>query len=256
MSDLFASGIRPAINEYLLKQASEKREYGDYWSASSAGYCHRKLIFERLGVPHATEDDPRLQRVFSAGHIFHEWIQAITKETGLSIAQEVELQDEELMVRGHFDDLVLVDEKLILYDYKSQNSRAFMYARTHGNEMSWYHRLQLATYIHMLRDYRTLPKDYKANFEPNQVTESRILKLEKDTLMMDEQQLLWTPELEQQVVKYWTELNQAWNSKVMPPCTCEKYENGFMAKEKFNPFYFDGEPCSMKWFKRSGIEYK
>lgn len=52
---LFETGVRPAIDAYLQKKAEEERDYGDYWSASSAGYCMRKLIFERLKVPHVKE---------------------------------------------------------------------------------------------------------------------------------------------------------------------------------------------------------
>jgi len=107
MSDLYNTGVRKCIDDYLLAEAAKQRDYGDYWSASSAGYCMRKLVFERLGVPKTKEDDPRQQRVFSAGHVFHEWIQGITRDAGVSVAQELELQDEDLMVRGHFDDLIL-----------------------------------------------------------------------------------------------------------------------------------------------------
>lgn len=147
---LFDTGVRPAIDEWLLNKAKEQRDYGDYWSASSAGYCQRKVIFERLGVPYVEkEDDARKQRLFTAGHLFHDWAQTITREAGLSIASEVELQDEDLMVRGHFDDLVLVDGKLILYDYKTANSRSFTYSK--GRPMSYYHRYQLATYMLMLK---------------------------------------------------------------------------------------------------------
>jgi hypothetical protein len=183
VSNLFSSGVRPAIDQWLLDEAAKKRDYGDYWSASSAGYCQRKVIFERLGVPHVKED-ARKQRVFTSGHLFHDWIQGITKQAGLSIAQELELQDEELMIRGHIDDLVLVVDEvqipehtcvpyahqkcgqhfdcqgpddprkgknaqhLILYDYKTQNSRAFSYKRPN---MSHYHRYQLGSYMYMLR---------------------------------------------------------------------------------------------------------
>src|SRR5436190_21471476 len=106
---LFDTGIRPAVDKWLLDKAAEKRDYGDYWSASSAGYCQRRVIFERLGVPKVeSESDAREQRVFTSGHLFHDWIQGITKEAGLSIAQELELQDEKLMIRGHIDDLVLI----------------------------------------------------------------------------------------------------------------------------------------------------
>jgi hypothetical protein len=113
MSTLFQTGVRPAIDDYLTKKSQEERDYGEYWSASSAGYCMRLNILRRLKVPKVAEieeDALRTQRVFEAGHIFHEWAQRITKNTGLSIAQELELQDESMMVRGHIDDLVLVGE--------------------------------------------------------------------------------------------------------------------------------------------------
>lgn len=238
MSSLFDSGIRPIIDAHLLKSASERRDYGDYWSASSAGYCMRKNIFERLGVPHVDkESDARLQRVFTSGHIFHEWIQKLTKDAGISVAQEVELIDEELMVKGHFDDLVKVGDDLILYDYKTQNSRAFSYKRP----LSHYHKMQLGTYMYMLR---------RGDEIKQPLSEARILKISKDDLRMNEEQLLWTPDLEKEVVQYWSTLNGYWESKKLPKCTCDKYEGGFMASERFNPFFYDGEPCSLKWYER------
>lgn len=177
---LFDSGIRPAVDAWLLEESKKVRSYGEYWSASSAGYCMRRNIFERLKVPHSVPEDARKQRVFTAGHLFHDWIQGITREAGLSIAQEVELQDEELMIRGHIDDLVPVNgveqispsheaykqlkgvhdnkvepliatKHLILYDYKTVNSRSFMWAKKNGNAMSFYHSQQLATYALMLK---------------------------------------------------------------------------------------------------------
>lgn len=282
--NLFSSGIRPAIDTWLLEESRKKRDYGEFWSASQAGYCMRKVIFDRLGVP-PVKENARKQRVFTSGHLFHEWIQGITKETGLSIAQELELQDEELMIRGHIDDLVLVtgnetltgkefikggkpfklDQHLILYDYKTVNSKSFGYKR---DEMSHYHKYQLGTYMYMLRkglgvfnkfDHDHLPEGSKnvvtvyesevGQVKINDLTEARILKIEKDTLRMSEEQLLWTPELEKEVVAYWTTLNEYWKTRKLPKCTCDKYEGGFLAKEKWNPYFFKGKPCSLEWLK-------
>lgn len=275
-TSLFQTGIRPTIDEHLLKLAAEKRDYGDYWSASSAGYCMRKLIFERLGVPHSTEDDPRKQRVFSAGHVFHSWIQGLTRDAGLSVAQELELQDEKLMVRGHFDDLVLIKkyysdngeeavfgdtearkiESLILYDYKTVSSRSFSYQKANNNEMSRYHKMQLATYMYMLRKLKWDEFNPYYSVDPTKLCEARILKMDKDALRMDEQQLLWTPKLEKEVYSFWSTLNGYWKKRQIPKCTCADYEGGFMAKEKFNPFYYKDEPCSMDWLikcKKEGL---
>ena len=266
MSDLYKTGVRQLIDDYLIDESKKKRDYGKYWSASSAGYCIRRNIFERLNVPH-TSENPRQQRVFSAGHIFHTWIQDITKKAGISIASEVELQDEDLMVRGHFDDLILVDDQLILYDYKTVNSRSFMWAKKNGNAMSHFHRLQLGTYMYMLRQYleqknmtedgvKILKRIDRHNYLLNSLTEARILKIEKENLMMMEQHLLWDKELETDVLAYWTKLNKAWKSKKLPECTCADFEGGFMAKELYNPFFFNNEPCSINWYLKWKKETK
>lgn len=274
MVDLFNTGVRPVVDQWLLDEATKKRNYGLYWSASSAGYCQRRLIFERLGVPKiVSDDDARRQRVFTSGHLFHAWIQSITKAAGISIAQEIELQDEELMIRGHFDDLVLLPtvtpytgeplkgesllpsltQKLILYDYKTRNSRNFGFAKN----PSYFHKMQLGTYMYMIRHWpagrKVLGWENGTNdslWETKGLTEARTLNIEKDTLRMAEVQYMWSDELEKEIVGYWTSLNAAWKSKKLPPCTCADHENGFMALEKWNGYFYEGEPCSIKWYEK------
>lgn len=267
MADLFKTGIRPAVDAWLEEQSKEVRNYGEYWSASSAGYCLRKNIFERLGVPHIEkESDERKQRIFSSGKIFHEWIQRITKDAGLSIAQELELQDEELMIRGHVDDLILfkeytkaengkydgVNEHLILYDYKTAHSRSFHYAK--DRPISYFHKMQVGTYMYMLRKGPknvVMPKS--AEFRGTGfmgVEESRVLKLSKDDLCMMEHQVFWSEELEKEVLGYWTTINRYWAEKKIPPCTCKDQEGGFMANPKYNPYFMDGESCSIKYYQQ------
>jgi len=261
---LFDSGVRPIIDDYLKKKSEEIRDYGDYWSASSAGYCMRKVIFDRLGVPKVKEE-PRKQRVFEAGHVFHKWYQDITKAAGVSLAQELELIDNELMIKGHIDDLVLIDGHLILYDAKTQNSRAFNYKRP---EMSHYHKMQLGTYMYMLR--KADSDEFALNIDTKLVentlegfisdskeffqlvgglTEARILKISKDDLRMSEEQLLWTPALEKEVYEYWSTLNGYWESKKLPKCTCADREGGFMARETYNDYFYKEEPCSLAWYE-------
>lgn len=271
MNNLYETGIRPLVDDFLALEAAKIRDYGSYWSASSAGYCMRKVIFDRLKVPEVNPD-PRKQRVFSAGHIFHEWMQGLTKKAGISVAQEVELVDDKLMIKGHFDDLVLISldesgtqarmgdeirkQNLILYDYKTVNSQAFKYKK---DKISHYHMMQLGTYMYMLRTFKKL-KD-----SPNELwnikglenlTESRICNISKDDLRMSEVQLLWTPALEKLVYEYWSTLNGYWNKKQIPKCTCADYEInaktgvGFMADERYNPYFYEGEPCSVAWLSK------
>lgn len=287
MTDLFNTGIIPAVNEYLLKKSKEERNYGEYWSASSAGYCMRLNIMRRLGVPKVPEleDNATQTRIFEAGHIFHEWLQRITKNAGLSIASEVELQDEDLMIRGHFDDLVSVpkeakylmdivdgngepierEKHLILYDYKTAHSASFNYKKRQA-EMGHYHKMQLGTYMYMLRNNaQVFANATSKNILPTHdgtlrpvnlggLNEARILSISKDDLRMHETQLLWTPQLEKEIVGYWRTLNGYWAKKTMPKCTCLDFDGGFMgrksAKGKFyNDFFYKDEPCSLEWYK-------
>ena len=79
--------------------------------------------------------------------------------------------------------------------------------------------------------------------------ESRVLKISKDDMRQAEQQLLWTPELADEVVTYWVALNGYWEAKIIPPCTCADHEGGFLAREAYNDFFYKGEPCSIEWAK-------
>lgn len=86
------------------------------------------------------------------------------------------------------------------------------------------------------------------------LTESRCMKISKDDLRMSEEQLLWSDELEKEVVDYWTELNKWWTEKKLPPCTCADKEGGFLAREKYNPFYYNNTPCSVDWYNKCKSE--
>lgn len=265
MSDLYSTGVRPYIDKYMLDKAAEKRDYGIYWSASSAGYCMRKVIFDRLGVP-PVEEDARKERIFESGHVFHEWIQRVTRNAGISIAQELELQDEKYFIRGHIDDLAVVGEAVMLIDYKTQNSRAFQWQKKLGKGLSHYHKMQLGTYMYLLRKVDALaiegahewPEHTPGNIIDllHDLKEARIIRISKDDLCMSEDELLWTPALAKQVAEYWGSLNSYWDRKQIPRCTCAEFEVndktgvGFMADKRYNPYYYAGEPCSLKWLEK------
>lgn len=272
---LYDTGIRPKIDEYLESQAHQ--DYPDFWRGSSAGYCQRYVIMKRLmvtPVPERQEDQARSTRVFEAGHIFHEWLQRITKNAGLSMSSEAEITDARIGVIGHFDDLIMLQERddkgqrigqprLILYDYKTANSMAFKYKREGIGDL---HRMQLATYMFMLRQ-NGLPataltgagmddREQLTKMIRN-LTEARILQIEKDTLRMREQELIYTPELQREVVDYWQTLQTHWEryqqDGTLPNCTCHIPDDGWFSRRTkkgkiYNDFFYHDEPCSQTWF--------
>lgn len=266
MASLYDTGPRPIIDAYLKKRSEEVRNYGEFWSASSGGYCMRLNLMRRLGVPKVPEleDNATQTRIFEAGHIFHKFMQDLTKEAGISIAQEVELEDHKLMIRGHFDDLLLIDGRLLLVDYKTAHSASFKFKKAQ-TEIGHYHKMQLGTYMYMLR--KKAQENIKFNKkaisildtdgyleEMSELSEARILSISKDDLRMDEKQLLWTPALEKEVYGYWSTLNGYWKAQKLPKCTCLEHDGGFMGRRSkkgkvYNDFFYEDEPCSLKWYE-------
>lgn len=252
---LYDTGPRPIIDAYLKKRSEEVRDYGDLWSASSGGYCMRLNIMRRLGVPKVPElqDNATQTRIFEAGHIFHKFMQDLTKEAGISIAQEVELIDDELKIKGHFDDLLLIDGNLLLVDYKTAHSASFNYKKRQ-TEIGHYHKMQLGTYMYMLRKANIKEQYWPTNNGLPELTEARILSISKDDLRMHEQQLLWSPQLEKEVYSYWSTLNGYWKARKLPKCTCLDHDGGFMGKKSakgkfYNDYFYKDEPCSLEWYQ-------
>lgn len=272
---LYDTGIRPAVDAYL--KTKESTGYPPYFRGSSAGQCKRYVLLKRLNVPivpERIEDASRTTRVFEAGHKFHEWIQDITLKAELSKLQEVELRigGDGFDLRGHFDDLILVDDHLILYDYKTANSKAFDYK----HEMSTANRYQLGTYWWILNKIASGSRfasayvpDEDGNYVINvtetvkdllnkyEITEARICQLEKDTLRMREIALTWDHDLEAEITAYWGTLNGLWKSKTLPPCTCASIDGGWFAKRTragkvFNDYFYANEPCNIEWAQQSG----
>jgi PD-(D/E)XK nuclease superfamily protein len=241
----YKTGIRPIIDKLLM---SREEAYPDYFRVSSAGYCYRHNIMKRLGVPPVPgqENDVRTIKVFTAGHIFHEWMQRLTKEAGISVSQEDEVRDPEYELVGHYDDLVRIDEgKLILYDYKTQNSRAFTWQK--GKPISTFHKYQLGTYMWQLRN------------QYPELDEARILKISKDDMRMHEEILYWNDELEDQILHYWDHLKEYWEDYKatgdLPKCICLKIDDGWFGKttkagKSYNPYMYAGEPCSQLYFDK------
>lgn len=80
--------------------------------------------------------------------------------------------------------------------------------------------------------------------------ETRVLRISKDDLRLAEVQYMWSDELEAEILDYWNTLNNYWNTRTLPPCTCADHENGFLAKEQWNSYFYEGAPCSVAWFSK------
>ena len=203
------NSIQPIINEYLRKEKEENKHDSKYFHASSLGSCKRKQIWTILKVPETNPLDDRMLRVFSVGNVFHEWLQDKLAKAGVLIAKEQEVINEKYNYKGRFDALVKIENKNILYDFKTQHSKSFHYIKNNNEGVDEGKKLQVVSYAVM------------GNIK---VDECRILFISKDDLCFLEYIIPIEP-YKKKVIDELVELNVFLKTKKLPPALPEK-ENG------------------------------
>jgi len=111
--------IQEIIDAKLKEEQDKKstRVRSGKFSPSSFGKCYRSQIWNRKNEPVTNPPDERTLRVFSAGHLFHDFVQRYLPDS----QTEVECKGENVYGRA---DIVLNDTVI---DLKSVHSKAFWY---------------------------------------------------------------------------------------------------------------------------------
>ena len=121
------------------------------------------------------------------------------------------LKDTTLNYSGHYDAIVKVGDRMILYDFKTVNSMAFQYYLNQG--FPEYHKMQLASYCYFLR--QQFPG----------LEEMRMFYISKDDLRVEEVPVWYTQELEDKVLKELNTLNKFWALGELPPRITKDYHS-------------------------------
>lgn len=167
--------IEGIYEDYITKKNKENQQerYVDkegYYHASSTGSCSRKIWFESIQKATPTDTpDSRALRLLRLGTVVHDDIQSALlqynvtnnvtiysnkekenkikeKETQFLVEQEVIIPH--LNVRGFYDLVALVNEKVFIFDFKTM--AAYTWSRKFGHNKdpnpSRLHEMQLGTY--------------------------------------------------------------------------------------------------------------
>ena len=167
--------IEGIYKDYISKKNEEnkvQRYVGNesYYHASSTGSCSRKIWFESIEKATPTnEPDNRSQRLLRLGTIVHDDIQSALlqynvtsnvtihsnkekenniKEKEIEFLVEKEVILPTLNVRGFYDLVALVSEKVYLFDFKTMASYTWSKKFGHNKDPnpSRLHEMQLGTY--------------------------------------------------------------------------------------------------------------
>ena len=114
----------------LIDKALEKKEgriRSGKFSPSSLGKCYRAQFWNRKGEVPSNPIDERIQRVFKAGNLFHNFVQDIIIANNPEAQKEVLVENEDF--KGYAD--LVVNGEVI--DLKSQHSKAFWYRK----DLAW-----------------------------------------------------------------------------------------------------------------------
>ncbi len=183
------------VDEYIeTKRSSETRDISKF-RVSDAGRCHLMRFWKRQGKPFTDEPDARTYRVFEVGHVFHVWLQDLLAEKGLIVGKEFKVEDKHRL--GHIDALVMTEQGLVLYDFKTVHSRKFHYMKNGDGDR--HYMMQAYTYATLL---------------PLGVTDIRIAYISKDDLCISEVSV--DEAIEQNVMDDWNMLLSAWERQEEP----------------------------------------
>lgn len=215
--------IEEMYHEYLLEEGTKHKQkyekYKGWFSASSAGSCHRKQWYK---INDYTESLPtkRPLRVMRLGTIVHKDIENAIKfyeekypdvfgDKRIDIYSEHRIELPDINVVGHLD-IAVHANKLYVYDLKTAHS--FKWKKVFGRNIdpkpSVNYQLQLGTYaLGMMNEIDNYVKG-------NDFLELGLIWYKKDDSVMKVQ--LIDSEWVDHALFYWVELNEALENDKVP----------------------------------------
>ena len=243
------TGTDAIVDTYLLAHREFRRGSQAHtrtgWRASSLGYCPRRQVYERVGVP-KPDVDVKTLRTFAYGDMVHDWLKGILRRSGMLLAEEGTLAWPERQLKGHYDVLLASSPEpveaipaevaadwsqewvaflgelrrgiqqaiganlhgTVLGEIKSMHSRAIKYAYEQGPQKG--HTYQVGAYWLM------------AKADPTQLPAvpdtARLIYVGKDAsgILDFGMEAAWAERAEERLAL----LNDVWGRWALPPCIC------------------------------------
>jgi CRISPR/Cas system-associated exonuclease Cas4 (RecB family) len=179
---------------------------------SDAGKCRLMRYWKRQGKLAEPTYTTEVLRAMQAGILLHSWLLQILKEHDRLLASEIPVMDDHRL--GHFDALVSLDGRSVLYDFKTINGKKMYYLTKDGQPKADVpHQYQIATYAAMLFPH------------PDEL---RIAYLNRDSLEIVEVPVLYD-NVYAGVSEDWSRLIEAWKAQQEPEANPASWECKYCA---------------------------
>ena len=154
--------LEEIYNEYIIEEndrirSSYEEKFKGFFSASSAGSCHKKQILKVNGNK-GSRPDKRVQRLLRLGTIVHkdfenaitDWADNKLEDKVIKVFSEKEVVIPEINVVGHLDIAIEHGAEVSVYDVKTvasyKWSKQFGWKKNRDKNPSTNYELQLGTY--------------------------------------------------------------------------------------------------------------
>jgi CRISPR/Cas system-associated exonuclease Cas4 (RecB family) len=204
------------------KKTSKEKRGQNYWFASSLGKCLRYQFFQRKGVETEGTVKYTWQNNAMDGHAMHDWRQKAIVAMEAMSSYEEEIVNNNLNYRGHHDGIVILGDRHVLVDFKTQSNRAFRKRSSDKINLGIdpCHRRQLGSYYLFVKE----------NIDPL-VEEARLYYINRETGEREEYKVDLPDEYLKEIIDELTTLNKHWETKTVP-----KSEKSYVFCNKICPF--------------------
>jgi len=127
--DVLGEEVAAALDRVTQAHIDGNSRDQSFFHPSTIGYCPRKTVMERLGVP-GEAISVRTQRIFENGHYVHARILKDLKEAGILVLDEVPVDMIDANCHGHTDGIgkVVFAQKggvMIILEIKSAGAKSY-----------------------------------------------------------------------------------------------------------------------------------
>ena len=216
-----------AISLYQsIKDSNERRVY-EHWHASSISDCPRAHYYKRLGIEPLRKPSAAMVIRWESGHAIEKTIRQHIENVYGKTVSNVRMTDKELDLTGEFDNMVIANNRLV--EIKSVHDLAFIEregklslkektgtAMRAGREINTWGIKDTPYLHHELQNHA-----YVLLLSKNNITTKNI---DYVYISLSGRIVVYTTDVQQElldnVIKRLSILNEAWNSKELPPCIC------------------------------------
>ncbi len=198
--------------EKIISDSFNREPYAKKgWWATDLNSCLRGAFYKRKGLPPTSVITPDRLGIMEVGKIVENWIVDKVKQSGNLIAEQLRVEAPEYEASGKVD-LIISEDRPVLYEIKSTNSFSFKY-KLKDKEPQPQHKLQTLFYLWRLRTagHPDLPHVDFGNIT------GRIIYVSRDDLNRIIIPVEYSDSAINPIIEQLEILNYSWKNDELPP---------------------------------------